>query len=207
MERFQDENKWLGSFANEIFVKCPKCDSKSIIRLGNTEEYQKEYYKGYIYIPIFECKSCFFKVDEPVYQYIAYGSPYSNNCFEQYEFESPVLKEEPEMYKAKCPHCRFQEEWEPKIKYILKNQIINDGLRRDQWYNLPIWFQKGVNGNLFWAYNLDHIDYLERYIKADLRERNNDGSGNGTMVSRLPQFVKAAKNREKLLKILKKWKE
>ena len=31
MERFQDENKWLGHFANEIFVRCPKCECKSSI--------------------------------------------------------------------------------------------------------------------------------------------------------------------------------
>lgn len=111
------------------------------------------------------------------------------------------------MYKTECPHCNFQEEWKTKSYRVKEESKVDNGLAKEMWYDLPLWFQKEVNGNLFWAYNLNHIDYLERYIKADLRERNNDGSGNGTMVSRLPQFVKAAKNREKLLKILKKWKE
>jgi hypothetical protein len=80
-------------------------------------------------------------------------------------------------------------------------------LQRESAFNAEIWYQKEFDQSIFWAYNLEHIDYLERYIKADLRERNNNGSGNGTMVSRLPKFVKEAKNREKLLKIIEKWKK
>lgn len=207
MERFQDENKYLGDFNNQIFVKCPKCEGKAVVKLEYTDEYKKENYNAIIYHPIFECKQCFYKLNELIYQYVAYGNTHCSNCFEYYEFESQILNAEPQKNKAKCPHCNFQEELEPKIKQVLKNRRIFDGLRREQWYNFPLWFQKEFNGEVFWAYNLDHIDYLERYIKADLRERNNRGSGNGTMASRLLQFVKAAKNREKLLKILKKWKE
>ena len=32
MERFQDENKWLASFADSIDVKCPKCEAKAVIK-------------------------------------------------------------------------------------------------------------------------------------------------------------------------------
>ncbi len=202
MERFQDENKILWSFSNEILVKCPKCESKASVK----QELEK-CECGRCHNMVFECKNCFYKLEEPIYQYIAYGKVYCNNCFEKFEYESQPLKQEPEKYKTKCPHCKFQEELEPKIKVVFRNLQIFDGLRRDQWYNLPIWFQKDVNGNLFWAYNLEHIEYLERYIKADLRERPFTNGFNMTMVARLPQFVKAAKNREKLLKILKKWKE
>ncbi|MFC0777588.1 hypothetical protein [Flavobacterium sp. HJSW_4] len=203
MERFQDENKWLGSFYNEILVKCPKCESKATVK----EELKEKCECGRCHSMVFECKTCFHKIKEPVYQYIVYIKEYCNNCFEKFEYESQPLKEKPETYKTKCPHCDFQEEWKAKTYRVKEESKVDNGLVKEMWYDLPLWFQKEVSGNLFWAYNLDHIDYLERYIKADLRERNNEGSGNGTMISRLPQFVKAAKNREKLLKILKKWKE
>jgi len=203
MERFQDENKWLGSFYNEILVKCPKCESKATVK----EELKEKCECGRCHSMVFECKTCFHKIKEPVYQYIVYIKEYCNNCFEKFEYESQPLKEKPETYKTKCPHCDFQEEWKAKTYRVKEESKVDNGLVKEMWYDLPLWFQKEVGGNLFWAYNLDHIDYLERYIKADLRERNNEGSGNGTMISRLPQFVKAAKNREKLLKILKKWKE
>jgi hypothetical protein len=203
MERFQDENKWLGSFYNEILVRCPKCESKAAVK----EELKEKCECGRCHNMVFECKSCFYKMKELVYQYIAYGNPYCNNCFEQFEFESQLLKEKPESYKTKCPKCHFQEEWRPKIKEIFKNEKIDDGLVREVWYNLPLWYQKEFDGKIFWAYNFDHIDYLERYIGADLRERNSKMNVSSSLVARLPQFVKAAKNREKLLKILKKWKE
>lgn len=203
MKRFQDENKFLGNFANEILVKCPKCDSKSAVK----REYKEGCNCGRCYAAVFECKHCFYKLNEPVYQYIAYGKSYCNHCFEKYEFESQPLKEKPEKYKAKCPHCNFQEEWKPKIKEVLQNSKANDGLVTDTWYNLPLWFQKEVDGEIFWAYNQEHIDYLERYIGADLRERNSKINYSSSLVARLPKFVKEAKNREKLLKIIERWKK
>lgn len=202
MERFQDENKFLGSFNNEILVKCPKCESKAVLR-----RVPKDCECGSCTTMIFECKQCFCKMEEPEYQYIAYGKTYCNNCFEQFEFESQILKEKPLTYKTKCPYCSFQEEWKPNISRVRKEPNFDDGLIREHWYNLPLWFQKEISGNVFWAYNLDHVNYLQRYINARLRERNSIINYNSSLVSRLPQFVKAAKNREKLLKILKKWKE
>ncbi|BFM44670.1 hypothetical protein CFS9_33110 [Flavobacterium sp. CFS9] len=203
MKRFQDENKFLESFVNEILVKCPKCDSKAKIKSKLSEGCEC----GHCYTKVFECKDCYLKLDSPVYQYIAYGKAHCNQCYEKYEFRSQPLKEKPNKYKTKCPHCNFQEEWKPKVEKVLKNSKKDNGLVREHYYNLPLWFQKEVGTAIFWAYNQQHIDYLGRYIEAELRERNNKGSGNGTVVSRLPKFVKEAKNREKLLKIIEKWKK
>ncbi|CAC9973522.1 hypothetical protein [Flavobacterium panici] len=201
MERFQDENKWLGNFYNEIIVKCPKCESKAVLK-----QVARDCKCGNFTKMSFECKTCFYKIDEPIYQYKAYGRHYCSYCFEKFDYESQIFKERPEMYQVKCPHCSFQEEIKPTI-YEVREKPKNDGLIRDDWHDLPLWFQKEIKGKVFWVYNQEHMTYLERYIKAGLRERNNNGSGNGTMVSRLPKFIKAAKNRDKLLKILKKWKE
>lgn len=203
MKRFQDENKFLGSFYNEIFVRCPKCESKAAVK----EELREKCECGRCHNMVFECKNCFYKLKEIVYQYVAYGKEYCNNCFEKFEYQSQPLKEEPLTYKTKCPHCDFQEEWKTKTYRVKEESKLDNGLAKEMWYNLTLWYQKEFEGSIFWAYNLDHIDYLERYISADLRERNVEGSSNSTLISRLPRFVKAAKNREKLLKILKKWKE
>lgn len=201
MERFQDENKWLGNFYNEIFVRCFKCESKGVLK-----EVPENCECGKCTTMAFECKTCFYKIDELVYQYKAYGKHYCGNCFEKFDYESQIFKEIPATYQVKCPHCSFQEEIKPGVSRIRK-EAKKDGLVREPWHNLLLWFQKEIKGNIFWVYNYEHLMYLEKYIKADLRERNNNGSGNGTMVSRLPKFIKEAKNREKLLKILEKWKE
>ncbi|MEO8533582.1 MAG: hypothetical protein ABI441_07525 [Flavobacterium sp.] len=207
MERFQDENKFLGSFANEILVECPKCDSRSAIKRERQIQAECKCGSCYSYSTVFECKHCFYKLEEPVYQYIAYGNPYCNHCFEKYEFKSQLLKDKPGKYRAKCTHCNFQEEWKPKIKKVIQSTKVQDGLITDEWYNFPLWFQKEVSGNVFWAYNQEHISYLEKYIKASLRERNSKINFSTSLVTRLPKFVKEAKNREKLLKIIEKWKK
>ena len=206
MERFQDENKWLGNFADEIFVRCPKCDLQSSVK-RNKVLLECKCGRCYDYSNVFECKNCFYKLEEPIYQYVAFGNPYCNNCYEKYEFESQPLKEKPDKYNARCPHCNFQEEWKPKIKKLVLSPKGNDGLVREQTYNFPLWFQKEINQDIFWVYNKEHIVYLERYIKASLRERNSKINNSASLVARLPKFVKEAKNREKLLKILEKWKK
>lgn len=55
------------------------------------------------------------------------------------------------------------------------------------------------------ARNEDHLDYLERYLAGGLREETpapDDTIRNTTMVSRLPAWAKAAKNRDEVLKAI-----
>ncbi|WP_276380445.1 hypothetical protein [Flavobacterium sp. H4147] len=203
MERFQDENKILWSFSSEILVKCPKCESKASILKKPAEDCKC----GKCKVTSFECKHCFTKPRQPIIKYVAYGKRYCINCRKSYEFESQAFKKKSLIYKTRCPHCNFQEEGKTKIKEIIEESKFEKGLMRERWYNLPLWFQKEFDNEIFWAYNLDHIYYLERYINAGLRERNSKVNYTSSLVARLPKFVKAAKNREKLLKILKKWKE
>jgi hypothetical protein len=64
--------------------------------------------------------------------------------------------------------------------------------------------QKPVGDDLFWAYHYDHLELLEQYVRAKLRERGvgNKGSKNSLIFSRLPGFIKSAKNREGILKLI-----
>jgi transcription elongation factor Elf1 len=201
MERFKDENKWLGSFGNNIIVKCPRCASQAVVKRAFESEF---YYRDK---RILECKNCYYSLREEVVKYIAYIDTYCCNNEDKIEFESQLLNIKPEKIKLKCSICNEIKEFKPNIKEVPFKLNTDMALQRESAFNAEIWYQREFDQSIFWAYNLEHIDYLERYIKADLRERNNDGSGNGTMVSRLPKFVKKAKNREKLLKIIEKWKK
>jgi hypothetical protein len=53
---------------------------------------------------------------------------------------------------------------------------------------------------MLWALNEDHLSYLEEYVEATLRE----AYPNSTMASRLPDWMKSAKNREDVLKCIRK---
>jgi hypothetical protein len=53
-----------------------------------------------------------------------------------------------------------------------------------------------------WAYNLQHLDLIRRFVAADLRERAPwyDHGQKMTLVARLPAWMKSAKNRDELLR-------
>jgi hypothetical protein len=53
------------------------------------------------------------------------------------------------------------------------------------------------------AWNEAHLDYLESYIAGHLRrEQVGDGVRNRSVLSRLPAWVKSAKNRDELIKAI-----
>ncbi len=73
---------------------------------------------------------------------------------------------------------------------------------RDDYFGLPLWLRFECCGAVLWAYNIEHLQYIERFVRADLRERVRDerhGWMNASLASRLPRWLKLAKNRETVL--------
>ncbi|GHU22691.1 hypothetical protein FACS1894172_04830 [Spirochaetia bacterium] len=73
--------------------------------------------------------------------------------------------------------------------------------------NHDLWLSGTCNGNTLWAYNLEHLEFIEKYVKAKLRESNKDderGYYNQGLFSRLPKWIKDKSNREDILKTIKK---
>lgn len=55
----------------------------------------------------------------------------------------------------------------------------------------------------FWAFNLDHLSFLESFVKAQIRERSDEvraGSGyrRMSMIAKLPSWLKSAKHRDEI---------
>ncbi|MEW9532434.1 hypothetical protein AB0B72_28180, partial [Microbispora sp. NPDC049125] len=50
---------------------------------------------------------------------------------------------------------------------------------QDPFFGLHLWLQTPCCGNVLWAYNIRHLDLLEGYIGADLRERVLRSRGEG----------------------------
>ena len=67
---------------------------------------------------------------------------------------------------------------------------------------MPLWFQVETRHGWLWAYNLEHLDLIRRFVQAPLRERAvSYGTGpNMTLVARLPAWIKRAKNRDEVLR-------
>jgi hypothetical protein len=66
---------------------------------------------------------------------------------------------------------------------------------------LPLWLQTEFRGRLLWAVNEPHLDFMERYVAAGVREQVRV---NSTLASRLPAWIKSAKHRPALLKAFAK---
>lgn len=102
-----------------------------------------------------------------------------------------------EIKKARllCANCGYNKE-------ITTPESIKSAA--NGYFNAKYWLMTPFKKDLFVAYNDKHLDYLERYISATLREHK-DRTG-FTLLEKLPKFYHEAKNRESLLKIISKLK-
>jgi hypothetical protein len=75
----------------------------------------------------------------------------------------------------------------------------------DFYFQLPLWLEEKCKDETIWAYNYRHLNFLENYIKSDIKEQDNNY--NKSYISRLPAWIKKGSNKEDILKVIKKLKE
>jgi hypothetical protein len=68
----------------------------------------------------------------------------------------------------------------------------------DRCFGLPLWLQTPLGAHTVWAYNPRHLARIREIVTATLRHK---APGNGTLLSRLPVWLKAA-NRAPALRAL-----
>lgn len=87
-----------------------------------------------------------------------------------------------------CLECAYAFEWSPRT-------IVHSV---GDWHaRLPLLLQTLCCGDVLWALNEGHLEFLHQYVSSSLRERI--GSSNASLASRLPQWIKSAKNRKVVL--------
>jgi hypothetical protein len=75
----------------------------------------------------------------------------------------------------------------------------------DWYFHLPLWLQTPCCGHILWARNRAQLAFLEQYVGAHLREEVPDS--NQSLVSRLPRWLKSAKNRADVLRGIERLKQ
>ena len=105
-----------------------------------------------------------------------------------------------------CPRCekRARVHGEP-----LKLTCTHCGMNRDGdgQGKLTLWLAADCCGHTLIANNTAHLDFLEGFVGATLRERAPDaalGWSNRALMSRLPAWLKSAANRDEILKTIRK---
>lgn len=93
---------------------------------------------------------------------------------------------------AHCAQCGRSSE------VSVSGSPLRDAESNDPYFGLPLLLVTRTRAGLLWAYNQAHLQALHDYAAAPLRERA--GVANGSMFSRLPQWMKLARNRALLQK-------
>jgi len=190
--RFRDENFTLNNFQNEIFVECPKCSKRAMV--------QKETPYSYFSERILSCPNCHYSQKGRKQTFRVELKCNCSNCAEEIELLIPKVNEKKEKIAIKCKNCGITQDYEPRN--IVQEWIYTDNEKAtDDYFGLSLWINSNFKEKVFWAYNYEHLNYLKKYISAEIRESNN--RTHWTMMEKLPVWMSSSKNREKLLKIIK----
>ena len=95
-----------------------------------------------------------------------------------------------------CSECYYQSN-KPDLSDEKRYKVTTD-----YWFGQELWLQASFKDELLWFHNYEHLSYVKQYITAGLRERNDRAFF--TLVEKLPAFIKSAKNRERLVKLIEK---
>lgn len=90
---------------------------------------------------------------------------------------------------------------DPKQK---RGKILVFGAPLDPYFHLPVWLQADFSGEVLWAYNMEHLDFLAQHVGAKLRERNGFQYRVRSIGARLPRWMTSAANRDAVLRAIEK---
>jgi hypothetical protein len=104
------------------------------------------------------------------------------------------------LYRLQCASCAHREDLAPTW-YPFGNVR---GHTVDPFFQAPLLLQIDTRLGTVFAHEA-HLDWLEQFVSAGLRERTHlDGHANTSIASRLPRWMKLAKNRDEVLQTIRK---
>lgn len=124
---------------------------------------------------------------KPLYEYFDYRIVCCPKCSKAVDFYDG---------KVTCIHCGHHKDFKSGKTGA---EMFRATLQLDHFLQIP------CCGDVLWAVNLEHLDFLESYVGAGLRGRI--PNINRSMASRLPQWIKAAKNRDEILRSISRLRE
>lgn len=114
-----------------------------------------------------------------------------------------ILPATKDTVKCICTKCSFNKQKSNKKRSLGWHEDIP----HDGYFGFYLWLQIYCCSHSLYAFTIRHLNLLEAYIKADLRERKPSKNGwrcNSSVVAKLPKWIKSYKNREQLLKAIQK---
>jgi len=109
-----------------------------------------------------------------------------------------------------CAACGLAQFWEQAGPGMLTASdtskypagVVAMGGPVDWYFHMPLWLQTLCCGEILWAYNAEHLVFIEDFVGAKLREhvRGRQGWRNQALVQRLTKWMTAAGNRDEVLR-------
>jgi DNA-directed RNA polymerase subunit RPC12/RpoP len=187
--------KNLASFAGEVLVECPHCKKRAIVFAQQAQDIipHPTSFKAK-----FKCNNCY----KPLAEKWWYGpiniSPVNANCgyCGSKLISSKKVPKYQDKIEVKCSNCEQEKKYD--VHYSLT--YANNKQATDPYFGLQLWLQFPFDNNILWAYNFEHLKYVKNYVEAKLREAVSGGKY--SLAWKLPNFIKVAKNRDKILKAI-----
>jgi len=106
--------------------------------------------------------------------------------------------------KVVCPACGYNKQHQSIEGENEPGIVLGEPI--DPFFKLPLWLSENFRDQVFWVYNQEHLEFLQKHINAKLRERNTSDMSNRSLGSRLPKWMTQRGNRDTLLKIIERLK-
>lgn len=101
-----------------------------------------------------------------------------------------------------CAHCGYVREGDSKSPRLTWRSVRPDA--REPSFGQRLWLaEECCGGNVLWALNEPHLDYLERFISSTTRDRDFPSPpGARGLAYKLPRWMQLARNRQELLRTI-----
>ena len=189
------------------WVHCPDCDTAGIVHYQSldTTLYSCNCRAHFV----FTCRKCNRHLDSHSTQYnIEFNGYYYVYLSERCHFCGGAqltvnekirnIKNPNSHFEAVCPLCK------KTSKLVLKSQkiVFSKANRLEHThFGLKLYLVAHTRFGNIYVHNLEHLQVLKSFVHAGLRERT-QSTGNSSYFSRLPAWIKSARNRKEILKAI-----
>jgi hypothetical protein len=194
--RHRDRGAPLAGYADEILVRCRRCDAPECVSVT---------WQPYAWRGRYECGRCALSLDLATRDWVGplvyLGHRACGYC--GHRWLAPRVEEHAYPHvrhthvDLQCPTCR-----KTSAVPVKAHPLFPADHAIDPHFGHPLRLVVPTRHGVVWAYNARHLAELRAYVGALLRERR--GSTNRSLISRLPRWMKLAKHREDVLKALDK---
>ena len=193
--RHVDEGLFLYSLADEVWVKCARCQFPGLVSAKSGDRR---------WLASFECEECKLTLDSTRGDWVGpimyTGRRPCGHCGHQWLQprirQTDWPREVISSMEACCEACNRN-----SVVDLSGHAFLEGADCRDPHFGMPLWLVDAGRHGPVWAYNAAHLRVLKAFVSATLRERSQN-AGNASLISRLPGWMKEAKNRDAVTKRL-----